>query len=89
MRHAETQDAVPCPTHRCPMKRLRIIWGPVETPFAENVIYGGCRVQTDEEGNELRFGYVCPACEEQAERHPNEEVVFQYVFLDGRIQPLG
>lgn len=71
------------------MRRLKIIWGYVEQPVpGADTIYGGCCVLTDPDGQEMRFGYVCSACEAECKKDPDADIPFEYVIENGQIVPL-
>ena len=75
-----------CPTHNIEMKKVKIVWGLVNVPVEEEVIYGGCCVDTEVNGRPLyEYGYIYPECEKLFSE--DEDYNFEYVVKDSKVVP--
>jgi|GEM_PF-1330502 len=80
-----------CPIHKVPMRSAKIAWGFIMAPLPEEkheeIIYGGCCMPQDKDGNTPRYGYICTECEKLSKKEDND-INYTYMVMDGEIVPI-
>jgi len=87
----QQRKSVLCPIHKVPMRSAKIEWGfiaePLEVEKYKEIIYGGCCMPQDKNGNTPRYGYICTECEKLLRKEDND-INYTYMLIDGEIVPI-